>query len=109
MANGAVGREGYTRFTAMQAVRELLIGAGSADAVGRDELLAHREDLLEIRDRAARLGRPGTPLAHLFRLSDEVSRLIERLAAEGFGRGETAARFATHPPVSARFGDRLAS
>jgi hypothetical protein len=103
-------REGYSYRASMHAVRELLAGAGSAEAVEREELLAHRADILEVRDRAGRLGASGSPIAQLFSLSEDVIRLIQRLAAEGSAALTTAdvsipvTRLRDVPPATTRLG-----
>ncbi|GIW71103.1 MAG: hypothetical protein KatS3mg102_0645 [Planctomycetota bacterium] len=79
---GAAAGPGYALRASVRAVRALLDRAGSASEVAPQELLAHREDLLVIRERARALGGCGGPLAEAFALSEEVLVLIQRLALE---------------------------
>ena len=84
----------------IKAIRIILQQAGSADAVDRETLLAHRADLLEVRDHAARLSQPGSPVASLFTLSDDVVRLIERIAAESSSAAPATTAAATRLPTA---------
>lgn len=67
-----------------QRVRALLERFGAPSEVSTEALEACREDLLAVQAIAGRHGAPGSPLASVFRLSDEVAGLIRRL-----GRGDT--------------------
>lgn len=64
-------------------VRELLERCGGAHGVTPQDLSACEADILVIKRTADHHGRPGSPIAQFFSLSDDMSELCQRLRTHG--------------------------